>query len=296
MDARRTFTTSETHGVLQQFHASIGASSDGLGWSSAYASMQRERPFEGRFHAISDCLMVMHRGGPVDVTFRTNDRSVTRNVPRGGFFFLPAGRECDVSLHADLDTIHIYLRAELFAERHHGKDVISDLTPLLGESDPVLEHLAGAIGEAVADSSPQSSLFVDPIAQAMASRFMAIGPNRGAVREPPRPTQLSSRQLQRVRDFVEAQLETDIRLNAMAQVCGLSTEYFMRQFKATVGVSPYQYVLNLRVERVKQLLEQGDQSLSEIALQCGFSHQEHMTRMFRRFTGVTPGRYRRASR
>jgi len=293
MDARRTFTASETHGVLQQFQASIATSSEGLGWCSVFASMQRERPFEGRFHAISDCLMVVHRGGPVDVTFKTAERCVTRHVPRGGLFFLPAGRECDVSLHEDLETIHIYLRAELFADRHQGRQAVIDLPPLLGESDPVLEHLAGAIGEAMNDSNSRSSLFVDPIAQAIASRFVSIGSRDNGNREiEPRLTQLSHRQLQRVRDFVEAQLETDIRLAAMAQVCGLSTEYFMRQFKATLGVSPYQYVLNLRVERAKTLIKQSEQSLSEIALQCGFSHQEHMTRMFRRFTGMTPGRYR----
>ena len=67
----------------------------------------------------------------------------------------------------------------------------------------------------------------------------------------------------------------------------------MRLFKATLRVSPYQYVLNRRVERAKILLGENKQSLADIALQCGFSHQEHMTRMFRRFTGVTPGLYRR---
>jgi len=51
-------------------------------------------------------------------------------------------------------------------------------------------------------------------------------------------------------------------------------------------------VLNLRIVRAKALLGEEDSSIAEVALQCGFSHQEHLTRMFRRFTGVTPGRYR----
>lgn len=52
------------------------------------------------------------------------------------------------------------------------------------------------------------------------------------------------------------------------------------------------YVLNLRIERAKALLCQEGTSIADVALQCGFSHQEHLTRMFRRFTGTTPGRYR----
>ena len=293
MDVRQAFTSDETHGVLQRFGASIAASSEGLGWSSAFASVQRERPFDGKFNTISDCLMVLHRSGPVDVTFKFDGCAVSRRVPRGGVFFLPAGRECDVSLHAALDTIHIYLRAELFTDQEAAQ---LDLAPLFGERDTILEHLAGAIGEAVNDNLPRSSLFVEPIAQAMASRFLAINGRRDSVHEPlRRSNQLSNKQLQRIRDFVEANLDTDIRLNAMARICGLSTEYFVRLFKNSVGVSPYQYVIGLRVERAKNLLQEQAQSLSEIALQCGFSHQEHMTRMFRRLTGQTPGRYRRSS-
>lgn len=296
MAARRVFSTEQTHGVLQQFQANIGASSEGLGWSSAFASMQRERPFAGKFDAISDCLMVLHRSGPVEVTFKSDGRAVSRHVPRGGIFFLPAGQECDVSLHAPLDTIHIYLRAELFEDQENGSVAsLVGLAPFFGERDAVLEHLAGAIGEAVGDNLPGSSLFVDPIAQAMASRFLAINGRRPSTQDAPRSSQLSGRHLQRIRDFVEAHLDSDIRLNAMANACGLSTEYFVRLFKNSVGVSPYQYVIGLRVERAKALLSDPSQNLSEIALQCGFSHQEHMTRMFRRFTGQTPGRYRRSS-
>jgi AraC family transcriptional regulator len=81
----------------------------------------------------------------------------------------------------------------------------------------------------------------------------------------------------------------------MAGACGVSPDYFLRMFKSTVGVSPYQYLLNQRVERAKILLSDATCSLAEVALRCGFSHQEHLSRMFRRFTGVAPGRYRRGS-
>jgi hypothetical protein len=96
-------------------------------------------------------------------------------------FFLPAGQECDVSLHAPLDAIHIYLRAELFDEQHiRYPGALSELTPLIGERDAVPEHLASAIGQAVRDNLLNSSLFVDPIAQAMASRLLAIDGCRNA--------------------------------------------------------------------------------------------------------------------
>jgi AraC family transcriptional regulator len=287
MGSKRIFSREETHGVLQQFQANIAATSEGLGWSSAYASMQRERPFKGRFDAISDFLMVLHRSGPVDVIFKSDGRALQRHLPSGGIFFLPAGRECEVTLHAPLDTIHIYLRSDLFVEEGRR----CKLAPLLGVQDPILQHLGRAMGEAVQENLIASSLFVDSIAQGIARRFLVIG-EQGAPK-PDRTYRLSERQIQRIREFVEANLATDLRLEAMARACGLGTKTFLRSFRATCGTSPYQYVIAVRVERAKRLLEEQSMGLAEIALRCGFSHQEHLTRMFRRLVGQTPGRYRR---
>ncbi|HKU94657.1 MAG TPA: AraC family transcriptional regulator [Vineibacter sp.] len=292
MPSTSVFGTRETHGVLQQVGAQVSASSEGLGWTSAFASTQREQPYEADFAALSDSLMVLHRGGPVDLVYNTGRQTISRHIPKGGVFFLPAGQECRIHLRGLLDTTHIYLRSELFTGEGQPAAATSGLAPLFGERDPVLEHLADAVGTILAEAAP--SLAVDPIAKALAGRFIDLN-FRKPSSEPPR-RQLTSRQWRRVRDFIETHIDTDIRLDAMAATCGVSPDYFLRTFKATAGVSPYQYVLNLRVERAKRLLtEDSTASLAEIALRCGFSHQEHLSRMFRRFTGATPGQYRRSN-
>ncbi|MGO4712681.1 helix-turn-helix domain-containing protein [Bradyrhizobium sp. 2TAF24] len=294
MDAKPIFGIEDTHRILHRFEADIHGSSEGLGWSSAFASVQRERPYDGKLHALSDSLMVLHRGGPVDITYTVDGRSVERHIPRGGVFFLPAGHECDVLLHAALDSTHIYLRSDLFEDAEQPRSLIGGLAPMLGEKDAVLEHLAAAIGDTITGHLPASSLFADPIARAIANRFIALNYHQRPAEAGKHPQVLNVRQMQRVRDYVEVHLAGDIRLDALAALCGRSTEYFVRLFKATTGVSPYQYVLNLRIERAKALLADEAHSIADVALQCGFSHQEHLTRMFRRFTGVTPGRYRRS--
>ena len=248
MQSKPVFGIEDTHRILHRFQADIRASSEGLGWSSAFASIQRERAYQGKLHALSDSLMVLHRGGPVDITYTVDGKSVGRHIPKGGVFFLPAGHECDVALHAALDTTHIYLRSDLFADQERGAHDVGRLAPMLGEKDAVLEHLAAAIGETIVGCLPASSLLVDPIVKAIANRFIAINYHTPAA-EPGKQTQrLTNRQMRRIRDFVEANLEKDIRLDMMAAICCRSTEYFVRIFKATAGVSPYQYVLNLRIE------------------------------------------------
>ncbi|TFV79709.1 AraC family transcriptional regulator [Bradyrhizobium frederickii] len=284
MEAKREFRGSDTHGVLQRFGADIRATSEGHGWSSIYASIQRENPFEGRFEAIPDDLIVLHRSGPVETTFASGGHVTSRCIPKGSIFFLPAGHACEVGLRGALDTLHIYLRANLVS--------VHNVTPLLVERDVVIQHLAQAVEQAVCEKVSNSDRFIDPIARALADRVSAI--SRSSEPWQVQTAGLPDYELRRLNDFIEANLEGEITLAAMASACGIGTKSFVRAFAATTGKSPYQYVIAARVERAKRLIEQDQEGLAEIALRCGFSHQEHLTRAFRRLTGQTPGRYRRS--
>jgi AraC family transcriptional regulator len=60
----------------------------------------------------------------------------------------------------------------------------------------------------------------------------------------------------------------------------------------SIGISPYQYLLQQRVERAKQLLKQTNQPIVEIALDCGFSSHSHLSKQFRQLAGMTPKAFR----
>ena len=77
------FTVRQTHGPLWQPGAQIRASSDNRGWSSLYASLQRELPFEGAFGAVEDQLVVLHLDGPVMVHRRVARERTAASFPRG---------------------------------------------------------------------------------------------------------------------------------------------------------------------------------------------------------------------
>jgi AraC family transcriptional regulator len=80
----------------------------------------------------------------------------------------------------------------------------------------------------------------------------------------------------------------------VAKASGLSPSHFARRFKSATGAPPHQYLMAMRVERAKRRLL-AREPIAEIALECGFTHQEHLTRVFRRLTGMTPASYRRAA-
>lgn len=97
-------------------------------------------------------------------------------------------------------------------------------------------------------------------------------------------------------DYIQAHLSTDLSLNHVAQIVGYSTYHFARAFKATTGVTPYQYVLNCRIEQAQQLLRNSSRSLSDIAIAAGFNNQSHMATTFRRVLNTTPKQYQQLSR
>jgi AraC family transcriptional regulator len=79
----------------------------------------------------------------------------------------------------------------------------------------------------------------------------------------------------------------------LAELVGLSISHFGRRFKASFGVSPHGYLLRARVERAKTLMRSKDVPLCQIALDCGFCDQAHMSRLFRAVVGSPPNRWRR---
>ncbi|MDZ5699740.1 AraC family transcriptional regulator [Chelativorans sp. M5D2P16] len=104
---------------------------------------------------------------------------------------------------------------------------------------------------------------------------------------------LTAHQLRRVTGFIEQNCARNIRLQELAGLVGLSPSHFSHLFKAATGLPPHRWQLRKRVEHVKAMLAAGETSLTEAAVVAGFSDQAHLTRVFQRFTGVTPAAWQR---
>ena len=114
--------------------------------------------------------------------------------------------------------------------------------------------------------------------------------NSSGVAQPMRPTGgLAPRALKKVREHIDAHLARKIDQSRLAGIAGLSTSYFSRAFKQTIGMPPHRYVLMRRLGAAAELIRKTSKPLAEVAIEVGFSDQSHFTRTFTRLTGETPG-------
>jgi AraC family transcriptional regulator len=103
-------------------------------------------------------------------------------------------------------------------------------------------------------------------------------------------------QIRKVNAYIVEHLDSRIRTRDLAAVAKLSVGHFTRTFHYTFGITPTQYLIQERVRRAKEMLSSTSESLSDIAIECGLCDQSHLTRVFRRSVGVTPGMWRREFR
>jgi AraC family transcriptional regulator len=101
-------------------------------------------------------------------------------------------------------------------------------------------------------------------------------------------------QIKRIETFIKANIEESFRAEDLAAVARLSVSHFSRAFRRSFDQSPHAYILSQRIGYAQTLLLTSREPLSQIAISCGMADQAHFSRLFRKLTGETPSRWRRA--
>ncbi len=129
-------------------------------------------------------------------------------------------------------------------------------------------------------------------AQAEFLDFVALLLESGAL-SPEKQHASQQMQLRRVREYLDDAPDRNATLLELARLASLSPLALLRAFRQQVGSTPYVYRTARRIEMAKKLLRE-PRAVAQVALECGFTDQSHLTTIFRRCTGVTPGEYARS--
>ncbi|KAA0984239.1 helix-turn-helix transcriptional regulator [Pseudomonas sp. ANT_J12] len=98
--------------------------------------------------------------------------------------------------------------------------------------------------------------------------------------------------LTRVMDQIAEQFHQPLRLEQLAVTYGHNELRFLRDFTRAIGLTPHAYLVEVRLQAARRMIEQTDLPLASIALDAGFAHQSHMGSAFRKHLAMTPSQYR----
>ncbi|MCC5643628.1 AraC family transcriptional regulator [Nostoc sp. CHAB 5824] len=165
-----------------------------------------------------------------------------------------------------------------------------EMLPHLITQDPLVHQIGLGLKAQLQTNSSESRLYAESAATFLAVHLLQnYSTRKSSIQE--YVAGLPQQQLKKAVDYIQDNLTQEISLDAIANYLGISRYYFCRLFKQSTGLSLHQYLIQQRVERAKQLLLQGKMSIADIAQACGFSHQSHLHRHFKRSTGVTPKKF-----
>jgi len=267
--------------------------SGGCEWSVVHVEQHRVGALEIAPSSPVNHLFAVHLEGEVEVEVADDGPFRQHRILPGQVSFFPAG-SIFASRTVDAGRFYTVSLTPQFVLNHA---LAPDLgcsplfLPQRGISDSVIKALCDRIREEVSATHPNGRIYVETLGQALAAhvaRHYAITNPA----ETPGPGSLTAHQLRRALEFIREHLAEDLPLSSLAKASGLSPFHFARRFKKSTGLAPHQFLIQQRVERARHLLAHSTTTLGEIALQCGFCDQSHLTNHFRRVVGITPRRYR----
>jgi len=210
-------------------------------------------------------------------------------------------RDFDSDFSADFNGYFDFCLIELTPEFRKAADRIvdqpcsGDLGRVMALDDPLLHHLVQALLPALANPNATNPLFMEQMATVIGAHLLrrhGVKPGDGA----DKVVALAPMAIRRAQEMLVEGEEGRVTIAGIASELGLSRNHFFVAFREATGVTPYQWLLNQRIDHARRLLRTTELSLAEIALHCGFADQSHFTRVFGRIEGVSPGRWRERAR
>jgi AraC family transcriptional regulator len=226
-----------------------------------------------------------------------NGRSVgiTRPIPFATTF-IDLGCRMEMWVRGPFDFLHYYLSRE-FLERIALDNAVAlsfKLQEVFFVEDPLVAEVTKNILSPVQHKEPLDGLALDQISTILGAHALQARCGSPKFKLPLRRG-LEPWQKLRSEEMLHAHLDGNITIGELAAACHLSERHFTRCFRLSFGTSVHQRLIQLRIERAKDLLLRTDEPLAEIALQSGFYDQAALSRTFSRIEHLNPSRWRRSN-
>jgi AraC family transcriptional regulator len=250
-------------------------------------------PTSWQSHLLEDQLLHFFMKRAV-IGYSLKDQAIAKiPLAPGQAVFCPRKEWHNISWGEAISVLSIRIpdSALMQAARERLTERSIEIVPRHVVTDDRLTHLLFALDAERARGYSTGKLFVDCIESALAN-ILLTSFNTFAPRSISGKGGMAPHVLRRVVEFMHANMDKQIGLKDLADCAGLSLSHFSFQFRATTNQSPHQYMLQLRVERSKELLKDSRLSVLDVGFEVGFRNQQHFATVFRNSVGIPPSVYR----
>jgi AraC family transcriptional regulator len=264
-------------------------SSAHLKWRGYHLEHQRLPSLEAREVIWLNNMIFVHLS-PITLELKQRSRFVARRIETGCIVIVPPQGFTHNRTRDPLDFIALSIEPTFMATAC-GELAASDnfeLQLVNGVNDRFVEGACLALRDEVEGGAKSGRLYADSIVGSLAVHLASKYSGQKAAR---RFYRASPGVVRRAQHFIKDHLAKDLTLNEIAAAVNLSPFHFSRVFKQHTGMSPYQFVLQQRIERARQLLARGQHSISAVALEVGFYDQSHFSLHFKRLCRITPRQF-----
>lgn len=239
------------------------------------------------------CLHLQTSGSESFEWWSGGSHAVERTAP-GSLILIPPGTRDRLRWTGASDRIIVSLRQGSLAElaEQFGAAKMPVFQGAWTLSDAALQSLVMEMAAEARNGWPLGSLYADLLSMGLRSRLLRSH-TAEPLTAPFRKAGFSVPRLRKAMEYITAHLAEDLSLETVAAFVGVSASHFAHAFRSSTGQTPYQYLLDQRIARAKDLLRSTGWTVQTISAQSGFGSPVNFVRSFRQRTGATPQAWRR---
>jgi AraC family transcriptional regulator len=216
-------------------------------------------------------------------------------IAAGEWIFFPNTLVSGSRWQHDSLCMHVYLQptfvSNLISTNFAAEEVLFKI--LIDCKDPIIEKLLELFKQEFTLNGLTDILYTEALATVLSLHLIRTYTDRQPLKII-QEVYTNRASLDDIIDYIEQNLDQEITVQTLAQNANLSISALAHSFKKNMGISPYQYIINQRLERARKLLLDRDTNLpiSTICQMCGFSNPSVFTTRFRQKHGISPAKYR----
>jgi AraC-like DNA-binding protein len=266
--------------TMREWHTGFGTSLCG---TQVAANAHWQSHFEDI--VLTQCLQ------PAQARFDFGDSRAWHPMSAADFLLLPARTRIDVTMRQSHESAHCALPLSLITAHESSGLRLEDLLVLFRRPfrSPWVSMLTSELWSEARGGFPRGRLFGEAAASLLAFALARAAGEQPVIHK----GGLSPRQFRQTVERIEASLHQDVSLHALAGAAGLSVWHFSRAFRISAGMPLTEFVNRRRIERAQRRIAEAGISILEAASEAGFSSPSHFAKVFRRYTGMSPGTWKR---